>query len=91
MGNDPVLHIKPGGRALCAAAALATTATLATTLLGAWYRSSPPLWLAATPELLAEVARCEQLAGFDSRTRCKEEIVAARLPVEAQWVRVARH
>jgi hypothetical protein len=41
--------------------------------------------------VLAEVAQCERLSGFERQTRCKEEIVAARLPVEAQWVRLARH
>jgi hypothetical protein len=78
-------------RLACAAAALATTATLAAALLGSWHASSPPLWLAATPEVMAEVARCEQLAGFERQMSCKQEIVAARLPVEAQWVRLARH
>jgi hypothetical protein len=48
--------LPPGARLLCAAAALCTTGALAAVLLSAWHHQADPLWLAATPEVLADVA-----------------------------------
>jgi hypothetical protein len=48
--------LPPGARLLCAAAALCTTGALAAVLLSAWHHQADLLWLAATPEVLADVA-----------------------------------
>jgi len=67
----------PQTRLLCAFAAFATTGVLTASILGLFEQASPDVWLAATPELLAEVSRCEQIAGRVQRTDCINAVVVA--------------
>lgn len=80
--NSPFLP--PGARLLCAAAALCTTGALAAMLLAAWQHQADPVWLAATPEVLADVAACDAELSRAERERCKQGIVAARAPSESR-------
>lgn len=70
--------ITPQARLLSAVAAFATTCLLTLTLLGLFDQASPEVWLAATPELLAEVSHCQQLAGRVARADCINAGVVAR-------------
>lgn len=76
--------LPPGARLLCAAAALCTTGALAAVLLSAWHHQADPVWLAATPEVLADVAACDAELLRAERERCKQGIVAARAPSETR-------
>lgn len=76
--------LPPAARLLCASAALCTTGALAAVMLSAWHRQADPLWLAATPEVLADVAACEGEASRTARESCKQGIVAARAPSETR-------
>lgn len=76
--------LPPAARLLCAAAALCTTGALAALLLAAWHHQADPLWLAATPEVLADVAACDAEASRAARASCKQGIVAARAPSETR-------
>jgi hypothetical protein len=53
-------------------------------LLSAWHHRADPLWLAATPEVLADVAACDAEASRAAREICKRGIVAARAPSETR-------
>jgi hypothetical protein len=76
--------LSPGARLLCAAAAVCTTGALAGALLSAWHHQADPLWLAATPEVLADVAACDAEPTRASRESCKQGIVSARAPSETR-------
>lgn len=76
--------LPPGARLLCAAAALCSTSALAAVLLSAWHHQADPLWLAATPEVLTDVAACDAEASRAARESCKQGIVAARAPSETR-------
>lgn len=83
--------LPPGGRLLCAAAALVTTCALAATLLASWQHRAEPVWLAATPEVLAEVAACDSERDRLLRVRCKQGIVAARASLDKRTYAAASH
>jgi hypothetical protein len=70
--------LAPGLRLLGAAAALCTTSAIAAALLAGWQHAADPVWLAATPEVLAEVAACDGEATRLDRDLCKQALVAAR-------------
>jgi hypothetical protein len=83
-------------RAPAAVLALATTGTLLAALLGTFERAVPPLMLAATPALLAQVERCQTLAAHTAREACAQRVVAdrtaeltgrgpARVAARCQW------
>jgi hypothetical protein len=79
-----VTFLPPGARLLCAAAALCTAGALVAVLLSAWQHQADPLWLAATPEVLADVAACDAEPSRAERESCKQGIVAARAPSESR-------
>ena len=81
--------LPPSARLLCAALALVTTSALAAVLLAGWHHASEPLWLAASPEVMAEVAACESKHDRIERVRCKQGVVAARAPNGQQAYPVA--
>lgn len=72
------IELSPTVRLLAAALALATTAIVGGVLLGAWSSRADPTWLRATPEVLAEVAACDELRDRAVRDGCKRSVVAAR-------------
>ena len=76
--------LAPGLRLLGAAAALCTTSAIAAALLAGWQHAADPVWLAATPEVLADVAACDAELSRAERERCKQCIVAARAPSETR-------
>jgi len=76
--------LSPGARLLCVAAAVCTTGALAGALLSAWHHQADPVWLAATPEVLADVAACDAELSRAERERCKQGVVAARAPSESR-------
>ena len=76
--------LAPGLRLLGAAAALCTTSAIAAALLASWQHKADPVWLAATPEVLAEVAVCDREATRIERDLCKQVIVASRMPSETR-------
>ena len=78
MSTTSSLFLAPGARLLGAAAALCTTAAIAAALLAGWEHAADPVWLAATPEVLAEVAACDREATRFERDLCKQTLVAAR-------------
>lgn len=78
------IFLPPGARLLCAAAALCTTGALAAVLLSAWHHQADPVWLAATPEVLADVAACDAEASRTARESCKQGVVSARAPSETR-------
>ncbi len=80
----PASFLPPGARLLCAAAALCTTGALAGVLLSAWHHRADPVWLAATPEVLADVAACDAETSRTARESCKRGVVAARAPSETR-------
>ena len=84
MSHFTASSLPPGTRLLCAAAALCTTGALAAVLLSAWHHQADPLWLTATPEVLADVAACDAEPTRASRESCKRSIVAARAPSETR-------
>lgn len=49
-------------------------------LLLAWHLQAEPVWLAATPAVLAEVATCERVKARLARLQCLHELVLARAP-----------
>ena len=81
--------LSPGARLLGAAAALCTTAALAAALLAGWQHKADPVWLVATPQVLAEVAVCDAEASRAARESCKQGIVAARAPSPSRAYRTA--
>lgn len=70
--------LSPGARLLCAAVALVATCALAGALLAAWHYSAEPVWLRATPQVLAELAACDGERDRTARARCKQGLVNAR-------------
>lgn len=76
--------LPPGARLLCAAAALCTTGALAAVLLSAWHHRASPVWLAATPDVLADVGACDAEPTRAEREGCKQGIVAAHAPSESR-------
>ena len=91
MSHFSASFLPPGARLLCAAAALCATGAMAALLLSAWQHQADPLWLAATPEVLAEVAVCDREATRIERDLCKQGIVAARTSSEARVYAIAPH
>lgn len=89
MQRTAAFFLTPGARLLCAAAAVCTTGALAGMLLSAWHHRADPLWLAATPDVLADVAACDAELARAERERCKQGIVAARAPSESRSYPVA--
>jgi hypothetical protein len=84
MSHFSASFLPPGARLLCATAALCTTGALATLLLAAWHHQADPLWLTATPEVLADVTACDAEATRTARESCKQGIVTARAPSETR-------
>ena len=84
MSHFSASFLPPGARLLCAAAALCATGAMAALLLSAWQHQADPLWLAATPEVLADVAACDAETSRAARERCKQGIVSARAPSETR-------
>lgn len=82
MSQFSASFLPPSARLLCAAAALCATGAMAALLLSAWQHQADPLWLAATPEVLADVAACDAETSRAERDSCKQSIVAARAPSE---------
>lgn len=78
MASTTASFLSPAARLFCAAAALVTTCALAAILLAGWQHQAEPVWLAATPEVLAEVAACDSERDRLQRVRCKQGLVAAR-------------
>lgn len=91
MRTDFSIALAPGARPVCAAAALCTTATIAAALLAGWQHQAGPVWLAATPEVLAEVAVCDGEATRSERDLCKQAIVVARTSTDARRYAAAAH
>lgn len=81
--------LKRAPRLVCAAAAMATTATLATALLAGWHQQSETRWLAATPAVLADLEACEQVPDRAASSRCKQLIVEDRLHATRRSVDLA--
>lgn len=81
--------VSPALRMACAAAACAITVALGGGIAGLYDEASQPMWLVATPQVLAEIAQCDREATFVLREQCRQDYVASRLPVEARWERVA--
>jgi hypothetical protein len=83
------LTLSPGLRLACAAGACAVTVALGGGIAGLYDEASQPMWLVATPQVLAEIALCDREASFVLREQCRQDYVASRLPVEARWEQVA--
>ena len=54
-----------------------------------WQHKADPVWLVATPQVLAEVAVCDAEASRAARESCKQGIVAARAPSPSRAYRTA--
>lgn len=78
------------GRAACLLAASVATFGILCGLATAWHLQTAPLWLTATPEVLAEVAACEQARDRGQRTQCKRALVLARTQQQPAAVLAAR-
>lgn len=76
-------------RAGCAIGAAATTAGLATALLGAFVQTAAPLWLEPSPEVLERVAHCETLPPRQGREACLQRLAAVRLDQVQRGVQLA--
>jgi hypothetical protein len=71
-------------RGTCLLAASVASLGIVGALVSAWHLQAHPIWLAATPQVLAEVAACEQARDRSTRTQCKRVLVLARaLPPQA--------
>jgi hypothetical protein len=71
-------------RLAVAAAAVAVTLLLGVGLLGAFHHASPPQWLAARPDRLADLARCDAHPQRAARERCRQQTaLRQRGPAEA--------
>jgi len=58
-------------------------------LLVGWHRATEPVWLVATPEVMAEVAACDSKRDLIERVRCKRGIGGGRAPNGQQVYPVA--
>jgi len=63
----------------CAVAAMATTALVLAALLGGWEHGARSDWLVATPDVLAELAVCDQSSGYRVQSQCRQLLIEARL------------
>ncbi len=78
MPNHPRSDMPCLVRMAClSAASIATFGTLGTLVLN-WQLQADPVWLAATSDVLAEVAACELSPDRSQRTHCKRALVLAR-------------
>ncbi len=78
------------GRAACLLAASVASLSILGALVLAWHLQADPMWLAATPDVLAEVAACEQASERSQRTQCKRALVLARTQQQPAAVLAAR-
>jgi hypothetical protein len=76
-------------RLAAAAAATAATLTLGAGLLGAFHAAAPPQWLPASPDVLAELARCDGRPGRADREQCRQRVALQRLEPANAEVRLA--
>lgn len=77
---QPLSRVPRRTRILCAAAALCTTSAITAALLSGWHHQADPVWLAATPAVMAELATCDAQPARAERDQCKQDVVAARAP-----------
>lgn len=77
-------------RAACLVAASVSTFGILGAVASAWQQQADPVWLAATPEVLAEVAACDQTRERRLRVQCKRALVLARTQPQPAAVLAAR-
>ncbi len=77
-------------RGACLLAASVASFGLLGALVLAWHQQADPVWLAATPDVLAEVAACEQARDRGQRTQCKRALVLARTQQQPAAVLASR-
>ena len=61
-------------RLVAAASATGVTVGLGAALLGGFDASSPSRWLPASPEVLADLSRCDEQPGRADRDRCRQQV-----------------
>lgn len=86
--HSPV-RLSPLARLAAAAAATAITLSIGIGLLGAFHVSSPPQWLPASPEVLADLARCDARPGRADREQCRQQVALQRLAPANAALRLA--
>ena len=84
--SDMPRHVRVSCLAAASIAAFCTLGTLAVN----WYLQADPIWLAATPDVLAEVAACEQSPDRSECTHCKRAMVLARAQTPQTFVLASR-
>ena len=75
MQQHSSLRLSAPARLAAATAATAVTACIGAGLLGAFHASSPPQWLPASPEVLADLARCDVQPARAEREQCRQQVV----------------
>ncbi len=84
--SDPPRYV----RGACLLAASVASFGLLGALVLAWHQQADPVWLSATPDVLAEVAACEQARDRGQRTQCKRALVLARTQQQPAAVLASR-
>lgn len=82
--------LPPHVRATCLAAASVASFGILGALVSAWHLQADPVWLAATPDVLAEVAACEHARDRGQRTQCKRALVLVRTQQQPAAVLASR-
>lgn len=77
-------------RGACLLAASMVTFGILGTLVSTWHQQADPVWLTATPAVLAEVAACDQARDRSQRTQCKRALVHARAHQQPDALLAAR-
>ena len=77
--NTPHRLISTRQRLAVVVAASTVTASLFSALMLTFHGASPALWLAPTPELLAQADACAQQTERALRERCRQDLLAARI------------
>ena len=86
--HSPV-RLSTTARLAAAAAATAVTLSIGVGLLGAFHASSSPQWLPASPEVLAELARCDDRPGRADREQCRQRVALQGLGPANATLRLA--
>lgn len=89
MASEFSTHLSHSARLACATASAAATAGIVGILLLGWDSQGDARWIAATPQVMSEVAGCDRRPSRSLRTQCKQALVAARLEKSAGSVVVA--
>lgn len=90
MDTHSLPSLPPRVRGACLLAATLVSLGSFGALVSVWHLQAGSVWLAATPELLAEVAVCERGQDRHARTQCKQALVLARAPQSQAVVLASR-